>query len=194
MAKEYLPPKDSQKYKNFYTILASTHGWTTVVLFFYYTNQITPKAVLYSEVLTTAIKWKAELNYGYTLKDYDLTAHHLIVFSTIYIMLTFYHDYAFIIPNTLLVHLPLTFNCLKRIQNQTTDEKKIKLYEKLYLITWFPTSAHRVIYLYYASYWANQYGYKTGSSIIFFFAVLVTSLDYYWTPWKKYKAIFLDKF
>ena len=193
MASEYLPPKDSQKYKNFYTILASTHGWTTVILFFYYTNQITPKAVLYSEVLTTAIKWKAELNYGYTFKDYDLTAHHLMVFTSIYIMLTFYQDYAYIIPNAFIIHLPLTFNCLKRIQNQTTDHKKIKLYESLYLTTWLPTSIFRTIYILNSSYETYNDN-KIGSSIIFFFAVLVTSLDYYWTPWKKYKAIFLDKF
>jgi hypothetical protein len=189
MTLQYLPPKDSQKYKNFYTILASTHGWTTIVLFFYYTNQITPKAVLYSEMLTTILKWKAELNYGYTLKDYDLTIHHLIVFTSVYIMLTFYRDYAYIIPNTLVVHLPLTFNCLKRIQ---TNPKQIQLYETMYLITWLPSAAFRVIYIYYISYQANQLGYKTGRNILFFFALLVTSLDYYWTPWKKYKAILLN--
>lgn len=191
MATEYLPPKDSKKYKNFYTILASTHGWTTVILFFYYTNQITPKAVLYSEVLTTAIKWKAELNYGYTLKDYDLTAHHLMVFTSIYIMLTFYQDYAYIIPNAFIIHLPLTFNCLKRIQNQTTDHNKIKLYESLYLTTWLPTSIFRTIYILNSSYETYNNN-KIGSSIIFFFATLVTSLDYYWTPWKKYKALLLN--
>ena len=87
-----------------------------------------------------------------------------------------------------LIHIPLLFYSIKKILVITKNELWVQHMENLYLITWPIIAIYRCLILLFTT--LNCY--INNNKILYILIYITPSiciLDYYWTPWKKYKKI-----
>ncbi len=151
---------------------------------------ITNDSVINGELLMTIYKWYEELKYGYTLKSYDITSHHLGLFLVSTIVKLYMPHRKDELIKGFYIHIPFLFRSIK----YSTQNQLIKKYaENIYLISWFPFSGYRLLTLFNSS--RDSYNNDGQFNFLFlsFMFITFTMLDLNWTPWNKYRQILTMK-
>ena len=135
---------------------------------------------------------KSTVEILYNSSTWDLKIHHI---SFVYALYKLFIDdpeskFAWIFVHMHLIHIPLLFYSIKKILLITKTETGVQYMENLYLITWPIITIYRCLILLFTT--LNFYINNNNNKILYILIYITPSiciLDYYWTPWKKYKKI-----
>ena len=174
------------EHRIFYKKVSLINMFTCCSIFLYSLNLISVNTVINGEVLITLYKWYEELKYGYTLKSYDITFHHLGLFLIVIIVNMNMPQRKEALVKALSIHIPFLFKSIKR----STDVEVIKKNsETIFLVLWFPVSGYRLTVLFNCTLDAYYNSETVNSMVLFIYFIVFLMLDLSWTPWKKYKQI-----
>ena len=181
-------------YKHIYFAINHVISSYTIILY------LIGKMNIYTQIKIEAslliCKWIVEILYK--ANSIDLIVHHLCAGTAVYNILSNNTNYFTIRSSKIFVHLHLIhismfFYAIKSIFIRLGNKynKIIKYSDNLYLLTWIIISPYRCFYILFDSiiYFFNGiYSiYLTWCYIILI--PLFFGLDYYWTPWHKYKNL-----
>jgi len=180
-----------------YIYIAINHLISSYTIILYFIGKMNILTQIKIEGLLLIFKWIIEIIYK--SNGIDLIVHHICAIGGLLYILNINIDYFKIIAaklfvNMHLIHIPLFFCALKTIYKILGPKYK-KLEEfflKLYLLSWMIISPYRCLYLLFSgiSYYLKGLYSVYLSRIYFIIIPLFYILDYFWTPWSKYKILF----
>jgi hypothetical protein len=151
-------------------------------------NKLPTKLHLLIEIFL--LSTKTPIEYYCNNLNKNLIFHHLAMYIGTFISFTKqYSIYQNIISMMQIIHFPFNlYWCHRAIK---LNKKKNNYFNNLYLITWFPFSIYRNVYISKKAFENFKYNNKD-KLLLSTFSLGFIYLDYKWTPWNKYKK--LNKF
>ena len=183
-------------YKHIY--FAINHLISSCTIILYFISKINILTQIKIEAFLLVYKWIVEILYN--SNSIDLVIHHICAISGLLYIFTNDIEYFKICASKLfvnmhLIHIPMFFYAIKSIFKRLGNKykKKEEFFYNLYLLTWLFISPYRCLYLLFSGILYYIKGvYSIYLSRIYFFTIpLFFILDYFWTPWAKYKNLLI---